>query len=149
MPGRSLKFSGCQPAIRSTIHSAVRRRISITCLLLAWLCANGAVWNVVQLVAWAKMFHDNSQVMPATEALDVTFNGSKPCALCHLSQAAQETAREQQPREADLGSSERFLLAFHSVAPLVLNVPESDWPGVVHDTGLTRTEPVPVRPPRV
>ena len=127
----------------------MRRRISITCLLLAWLCANGAVWNVVQLVAWAKMFHDNSQVMTATEALDVTFNGSKPCALCRLSQVAQETAREQQPHEADPGSSERFLLAFHSIAPLVLNMPDSDWPDLAHDTGLVRIESVPVRPPRV
>ena len=36
---------------------AVRRTLSIACLCLAWLCANGALWNVVQLVGWAKMFH--------------------------------------------------------------------------------------------
>ena len=124
------------------------RRISITCLLLAWLCANGAVWNVVQLVAWAKMFHDNSQTMSTPQALAVTFNGSKPCELCQLSHAAQETAREQLPRATDLGGSEKILLACHVTAPLVLTTPDFAWPGVVHDSGLTRTEPVPVPPPR-
>ena len=127
----------------------MRRRFSILALILAWFCANGAVWNVVQLVAWAKMFHDNSQVMSPAKALDVTFNGSKPCELCHFSQAAQKTEREQRPRDADLGGSNKIVLAFHVTAPLVLHIPDTDWPGVVHDIGLTRTEPVPVRPPRV
>ena len=127
----------------------MRRRISNFALLLAWLCANGAVWNVVQLVGWAKMFHDNSQVMSTAKALQVTFDGSKPCEFCHISQAAQETAREQLPRDADLGGSDKIVLAFHVTAPLVLHVPDTAWPGVVHDTGLMRTEPVPVRPPRV
>ena len=127
----------------------MRRHISLFALLLAWLCANGAVWNVVQLVAWAKMFHDNAQVMSTTRAIQVTFDGSKPCELCHISQAAQETAREQQPRDADLGGSEKIILSLHVTAPLVLHAPATGWPGVAHDTGLTRTEPVPVRPPRV
>ncbi len=127
----------------------MRRHLSITCLLFAWLCANGAVWNAVQLVAWAQMFHDYSQVMPTAQAIQVTFDGSKPCELCHISQSAQDTAREQQPRDADLGGSDKILLAFHVTAPLVLHVPATDWPGVVHDTGLLRTDPVPVRPPRV
>ena len=127
----------------------MRHRISITALLLAWLCANGAVWNVAQAVAWAKMIHDYSRVMPAAKAWQVTFDGSKPCELCKFSRTAQETEREQLPREADLGGSDKILLAFHVAAPLVLHVPDTAWPGVDHDTDLTRTEPVPVRPPRV
>jgi len=47
----------------------VRRKFSIGGLLLAWLCANGALWNVVQVVAWAKMLHDYSQVMPAVDGV--------------------------------------------------------------------------------
>lgn len=56
--------------------SAVRRNLTFACLILAWLCANGAVWNVVQVVAWARMFHDYSQVMPAAQAVQITFDGS-------------------------------------------------------------------------
>ena len=103
----------------------------------------------MQLVAWVKMFHDNAQVMTAAKAIQVTFDGSKPCELCKISQAAQETEREQLPHDADLGGSDKILLAFHVTAPLVLHVPDTGWPGVVHDIGLTRADPVPVRPPRV
>jgi hypothetical protein len=118
-------------------------------LLLAWLCANGAVWNVVQVVAWAKMFHDYSQVMPAARALQITFDGSAPCALCHVSQKAQDAAREQLPRDADLGGGMEKLLLLAETAPAaVLTPPDFAWPGVADTAGLTRTDAVPVPPPR-
>ena len=128
----------------------MRRHFSICCLLLAWLCANGAVWNVVQVVAWAKMFHAYSQVMPVSQALAVTFDGSNACDLCSITQQAQDAAREQLPHEAVLGGSDKFVLAQASVAePLFLLAPEVSWPGVAHDVGLTRTDPVRLTPPRV
>ena len=127
----------------------MRRTLSTTALLLAWLCANGAVWNVVQVVAWAKMFHDYSQVMPATQALELTFDGSAPCDMCNLAQDAQDTARQQLPREAALGGGAEKILFVSDCAPVtVLAVPDYAWPGLVHEVGLTRTESVPVPPPR-
>ncbi len=128
----------------------MRRHVSIAALCLAWLFANGAVWNAVQVVAWAKMFHDYSQVMPAARALRITFDGSAPCALCHLSQTGQAAAREQRPRDAALGGGmEKLLLVSESASPLVLTAPDFAWPGVAHDAGPARTEAVPVPPPRV
>jgi hypothetical protein len=128
---------------------SVRRNLSIGCLLLAWLCANGALWNVVQVVAWVKMIHDYSQVMPAAQALQVTFDGSAPCNLCHLSQAAQDAARDQLPREAALGAGlEKLLLISEGVPAVVVAAPDLAWPGVVHDAGPTRADAVPVPPPR-
>lgn len=127
----------------------MRRPISTTCLLLAWLCANGAVWNVVQVVAWAKMFHDYSQVMPVTAALELTFDGSAPCDMCLIAQGGQDAARQQLPAEAALGGGMEkiVLLADHVPAP-VLVAPDTVWPGPVHEAGLMRTEAVPVPPPR-
>lgn len=107
------------------------------------------VWNVVQVVAWARMFQQFSQVMPAARALQATFDGSAPCPLCKLSQTAQDNARKQLPAEAALGASDKLLLVCDTSAPVILVRPDSAWPGVVHDTGLTRTEAVPVPPPRV
>ena len=128
----------------------MRRRVSIVALCLAWLFANGAVWNVVQAVAWAKMFHDYSQVMPAARALRITLDGSAPCSLCHAVQKAQDTAREQLPRDAALGGGmEKLLLACESAPAVVLAAPDFAWPGVVNDAGPARTEAVPVPPPRV
>lgn len=127
----------------------VRRPLSTTALLLAWLCANGAVWNVVQAVAWAKMFHDYSQVMPAGDALALTFDGSAPCDMCLIAQGGQDAARQQLPAEAALGGGMEkiVLIADHAPAP-VLVAPDTVWPGPVHEAGLTRTEAVPVPPPR-
>ncbi len=127
----------------------MRRTLSFTALLLAWLCANGAVWNVVQVVAWAKMFHDYAQVMPAGEAIALTFDGSAPCDMCTLAQSNQDAARQQLPTEAALGGGQEKIVLIADFAPApVLVAPGFAWPGLVNEAGLTRTAAVPVPPPR-
>lgn len=127
----------------------MRRTLSTVCLILAWLCANGAVWNVVQVVAWAKMFHEYSQMMPAADALELTFDGSAPCELCTIVQDAQDTARSQLPADAALGGGEEKILLVCDSAPVpVVTAPDLAWPGLADEAGLTRTETVPVPPPR-
>lgn len=126
----------------------MRRRISIAALCLAWLCANGAIWNAVQVVAWAKMFHDYSRVMPVAQALKLTFDGEAPCDLCTIAETGKAAAREQLPREEALGATDRFVLSLQAAAPFVLTAPDSVWPGLAHEAGLLRTESVPVPPPR-
>lgn len=127
----------------------MRRNFSIGCLLFAWLCANGALWNVVQVVGWVKMFHDYSERMSASKALEITFDGSAPCNLCHISQTAEDTARQQAPHETELGSgAEKLLLASGDFVSVVVTAPDFCWPGVGNDAGLTRTDTVPVPPPR-
>lgn len=127
----------------------MRRKFSIACLLTAWVCANGMVWNVVQVVAWARMFQQFSQSMPAAQALQVTFDGSAPCSLCKLSQTAQDNERKQLPQDAALGAAGEkiFFLAESAPTPVVL-APEIAWPVGADAAGLTRTEAVPVPPPR-
>lgn len=126
----------------------MRRKLAISCLLLAWFCANGAVWNVVQVAGWVKMFHDYAQVMPAAQALELTFDGSAPCDMCNIAQAGQDATRD--PLAPALGGGpEKILLISECVPASVLVAPECSWPGVGNDAGLTRTETVPVPPPRV
>jgi hypothetical protein len=127
----------------------VRRRLSFAALCLAWLCANGAIWNAVQVVAWAKMINDYSRVMPMARAIQVTFDGTAPCNLCLMSANARDAAREQLPQEAALGAADKLLLAFQPAAAFVLTPPHPAWPGVDDITGLRRIELVPVPPPRV
>jgi hypothetical protein len=127
----------------------VRRTLSTTALLLAWLCANGAAWNVVQVVAWAKMFSEYSQVMPVADALELTFDGSAPCELCTLAQGGQDGARSQLPADAALGGgTEKILLIADWTPAPVLVAPDFVWPGLVAEAGLIRSESVPVPPPR-
>ena len=127
----------------------MRRKLSLTCLLCAWFCANGVVWNVVQVVGWAKMFHDNAQTMSVSRAIEVTFSGEAPCNFCHISQSAEENARQQLPHDVLGSSAEKFVMDCQVATPVILVSPDSTWPGVADDTGLTRTEAVRVRPPRV
>ncbi len=127
----------------------MRRKLSLVCLLLAWFCANGVVWNVVQVVGWAKMIHDYSEVMPVARAIEVTFSGEAPCRFCHLSRTAEDAAQQQLPHDVLGANAEKILLIADCVpAPLVL-APEVSWPGVADAAGLTRTDAVPVPPPRV
>lgn len=127
----------------------MRRRLSFAALVLAWLCANGAIWNAVQVVAWAKMISDYSRVMPMTRAIRITFDGSAPCTLCVMTEQARDAAREQLPQETTLGATEKLLLTFQPAPVFVLTAPESAWPSNGDLTGLTRTDPVPLPPPRV
>lgn len=145
----SLRESQLAETKVTATNSLVRRKLSLTCLLLAWLCANGAIWNVVQVVAWVKMYQTYAQIMPATQALKVTLDGSAPCELCTISENGRDQAREQQTPVA-LASTDKLILACHVAAtPMVVAAPLENWPGIAHDAGLTRTEPVPVPPPRV
>jgi hypothetical protein len=127
----------------------VRRKLSLTCLLIAWLCANGAVWDLVQVVAWGRMFAHYTSYLSPVQAFEKTFDSSQPCALCVAVHKAQDTAREQLPREAALGGGpERLLFVADCTPAIVVTGPEFSWPGVVDDAGLIRTEAVPVPPPR-
>ena len=127
----------------------MRRKLSLTCLLLAWICANGAIWNGVQVVAWAKMIRDFSQTMPAARAVELTFSGEAPCKLCHLAQSGQDATRDAQSPAA-LGAGEEKILLIAECEPTpVLVAQDFSWPGVADTAGRTRTELVPVPPPRV
>jgi hypothetical protein len=126
----------------------MRRHVSLICLILAWLCANGAMWDAVQVVAWGRMFATYSSYLPVRQALARTFDGSKPCELCAVAQQGHDDATRQQSPTSP-GESERLVLACETAAPVVLTQPEFSWPGVVDDSGLLRTDPVPVPPPRV
>ena len=104
----------------------------------------------MQVVGWVKMLHDYSATMPAAKAIEITFDGSAPCALCHLSQSAEDAARQQSPHDAELrGTAEKILLVSDDAVLVVLNAPDPSWPGVGNDAGQVRAESVPVPPPRV
>lgn len=123
----------------------MRRTLSILSLSLAWLCANGALWDAVQVFAWGKMVHEYSRFMTVAQAVEITFDGSAPCEIC----VVVDDARQSQPPEQQVERShERVLLAIQASEKVVLTIPERVWPGIVPEHGLSRTEPVPVPPPR-
>jgi hypothetical protein len=61
---------------------AMRRYLALVVTLFAWLLATGSHWDVVQTVAWARMFAMNSQTMPLLDAAKKTFSPDGRCDLC-------------------------------------------------------------------
>lgn len=81
-PARSAPFPSVTP---------LRRRLGLIATLVAWLCATGTQWDVVQTVAWIRMFSENTRDLPVLAALERTFSPEARCSLCHaVSQAKQE-----------------------------------------------------------
>jgi hypothetical protein len=72
----------------------VRRPLSFLAIVLAWVCAQGAAMDAVQVFAWARMFAGYAVVMDWSEALSETFDPAKPCEIC----GAIKTAREAEER---------------------------------------------------
>jgi hypothetical protein len=126
----------------------VRTKIASLALACAWLCANGALLDAVQVFAWTKMFAGHLQTMSAGTALQKTFDPAQRCEMCDGVAAARESSREHQPRSTEQ-SAEKILLALHRPAPLVLVQASGDWPATLACAAPSRTEAVPVPPPRV
>mgnify|MGYP001545559511 CR=1 FL=1 len=127
---------------------AVRKNASLACLLLAWLCANGALLDVVQVVAWGKMFAGYNATLSVGAALRATFDPAKPCELCVGVARAKDAAQNQLPAAPER-ATEKLLLACEAPAAVVWTAPASDWPAERASVAPLRAEPVPVPPPRV
>jgi hypothetical protein len=126
----------------------VRNKIASLALACAWLCANGALLDAVQVFAWAKMFTGYTQTMSVATALQKTFDPAQRCEMCDGVAAAKESSREHHPRAVEQ-SAEKLLLALHRPAPLVFDRAPGDWPSSLALVAPSRTEAVPVPPPRV
>jgi hypothetical protein len=126
---------------------AVRRRLATAALAFAWLCANGAVWDAVQVVAWGRMFSANAGSMDLSTALRETFNPKKACALCVGVHQAKEQARTQLPAPAD-GEVVKIVLMLHVVEAPLFGSDPGDWVPTSVLGDRERRDPVPLRPPR-
>lgn len=126
----------------------LRKKFASFSLLLAWLCANGALWDTVQVFAWAKMFAGFTATMSPVAAAQATFDPAKSCPLCHEVAKAKDTARQQLPATTER-AAEKFLLALPEPAALTFTPPPVTWPTPLASVAPSRTEAVPVPPPRV
>ena len=122
----------------------VLSRIGHWLLIAALLSATGAHWAVLQSVAWATMLADNARVAPLPEALEKTFDGKHPCALC------KQIANGRQSEKKSDTQIELKKLEFIRQAMALTLVSPAHFPSVSEFTTpgpcLTRTPPVP--PPR-
>jgi len=125
----------------------VRRRFAIASLFFGWLCANGAILDTAQIFAWARMFTGYTQTLTMADALQETFDASKPCPICLAVAKAKAASQKQAPQSVER-SAEKLLLACEVPAKILIPPSTREWTDAPSRIALTRTERVPVPPPR-
>ena len=123
------------------------RRLSLIALFAAWFCASGAMLDIVQVFAWAKMFAGYAQTESVGQAAVEAMDPGKPCQLC----LAVRRAREESNRDASASlpaAAEKLVLAFQEEVPAVFSRETIAWTDAVIRTPSSWARPVPVPPPR-
>lgn len=127
----------------------MRKKLSIVGLLVAWLCANGALLDVVQVFAWGRMFVGYAESMTVTAALSATFDPAKPCELCVSVAQTKDRQEKQSPAELLRAKDHKLVLACDLPTAIVFAALTQEWPSVPTLAPPGRSDPVPVPPPRV
>src|SRR5437867_3091537 len=76
----------------------VLRRISHALVLFALLTAIGAHWAVLQSVAWTTMLAEHLRTTSLPQAVERTFDGKHPCALCKQIAKGKQTEKKSEFR---------------------------------------------------
>jgi hypothetical protein len=84
------------------------RRLTLLIVLVAFAFSCGGQWPVLQCVAWANMIWDYSEMVPFTQAVEMTFSGQYPCALC---KAIAEKKHEENTKLATTLKHEKKLFS--------------------------------------
>lgn len=123
------------------------RRFGTVSLFVAWFCANGAVLDLVQVFAWARMFSLYSRTMSLAEAASAAMDPNKPCELCVAVRHARESSAQDMPTEtgADLV---KLVLICHEVQPVTLAREVEAWPEMEVMRPESWCASVPLPPPR-
>jgi hypothetical protein len=125
----------------------VSRRFSAIALLFAWLCASGAMLDLVQVTAWTRMFAGYAGTESFAAAARETFDPCKPCNLCRAVSHARDASRQHGPAVPSSGG-ERLILIFERSPVFVASFAEQAWPDARPARALRLSGEVPVPPPR-
>jgi len=121
------------------------RRLTHIIVLAAFVLSCGGQWYLLQGIAWVKMLHDYSQMVPFAQAVSMTFSGQYPCEIC------KALAEKKQAENDKLCSLEKYDKKFFP--PLAIDVPAPGAAPITHAIYLPslqgRSEPPPTPPPRL
>lgn len=119
--------------------------------MLAMFCIAGGHWSVLQTVAWAEMLREYSQRTGSlTAAVEQTFDGQHPCALCREIRAAKSRERKGNPasRGAWKEGQVKARLAESILLPVERTAVRVGYPRLTVLRVASRTERPPTPPPR-
>jgi hypothetical protein len=120
------------------------RRLTHIVVLAAFVFSCGGQWYALQCVAWVKMLHDYSQMVPFTQAVSMTFSGQYPCEIC------KALAEKKQAENDKICSLSKYDKKFFPpvAAELPLRIATSIHYAVYLSSLQFLTEPPPTPPPR-
>jgi hypothetical protein len=122
----------------------VFRKVGHALVLFALLAAIGGHWFLLQSVAWTTMLADNLRTSSLPQAVERTFDGRHPCAIC------KEIAKGKKTEKKSDLSLERTKFEFsYSRAVFIFSPPTHFWQAAAFDAAaalLAHSPPVP--PPR-
>ena len=140
------------PEIRAACNLAdVLRKLGLVLAALALFSIAGGHWAVLQTVAWAEMLHDYSQRTGSlAAAVEQTFDGQHPCALCR--EIANARSKDQREKPAVSGAKDdakvKATLTDGEFRPRPPASPLLSLKSAAAPFGPERTEPPPTPPPR-
>jgi hypothetical protein len=121
------------------------RRLTHLVVLVAFVFSCGGQWTVLQCVAWANMIREYSEMVPVTQAVEMTFSGKYPCAIC---KEIAEKKEAENAKVALLFQHEKKLTSpgYFVQAPGISEAPQDfvAW----NQSLQTRSEAPPTPPPR-
>jgi hypothetical protein len=123
------------------------RRFASLSLLCAWLCASGAMLDVAQTLAWARMFAGYARCEAVSLAARETFDPSKPCAICIAVGKAREASGGHAPVLSG-SATDRIVLILESPLGFIPQSIARPWPASRPVRPQVLTGDVPVPPPR-
>ncbi len=121
------------------------KRLTQLFVLVAFMLSCGGQWYLLQGIAWTSMIREYSQVVPFTQAVQMTFSGQYPCSLC---KAIAEKKQSEDSKILSLGKYEKKAFSpalavtqpFRSISSMTY---------IIHNEFFqTRSEAPPTPPPR-
>ena len=143
--------SPCLNHSRGGKLGGVFRTLGIICTALALFSIAGGHWAVVQTVAWAEMLRTHSQHGDSLAvAVEQTFDGQHPCALCQAIALAKSGEHKQSPATPGLSKDApaKAILADVLPCPAYRAPVEAERPRAGSFSGPSRNERPPTPPPR-
>ena len=122
------------------------RRLTLYVVLIAFAFSCGGQWPFLQCVAWVNMIREYSEMVPLAKAVEMTFSGQYPCALC---KAIAEKKQSEDNKAAGLLKHEKKIV---SLALLFQARGAAVTPQTFEVTRqflASRSEPPPTPPPRL
>lgn len=133
---------------RATGFFRAVRRLSLLLAHLAVIAAlavgSGAHFVVLQSVAWATMLVEYSQEASLAEAVEKTFDGAHPCALCLNIQSADKQQKQQQTARPMPDLKGILAPVLRVAAPTFVF---AEWPPLV-ESAVPLSDSPPIPPPR-